>query len=54
MKLLYLIAFLVPLTINGQKVSQTHGEAIPTKTWHSFIPSKGVTIFSEDFASGIP
>jgi len=55
MKSSILIAAMFPLGLIAQKTSQVHGESIPCdKTWHSSLPSKGATIFSEDFTSGIP
>ncbi len=54
MKTLLIFSLLIPIGFNAQKSSQSHGQSIPcNKTWHTSTPSKGTTIFSEDFANGI-
>ncbi len=55
MKKLIFLSALIPLGLSAQKIAQTHGESIPcNKVWTAASPTKGVTIFTEDFANGIP
>jgi len=57
MKIIYLSVFglLFSTSLFGQnnKTAQAHGQSIPA-IWTSPVQSKGATIFSEDFGSGIP
>ncbi len=41
------------LGYSQSKTAQDHGQGIPS-IWHSPVQTKGATIFSEDFNSGIP
>ncbi|MFN3916598.1 MAG: T9SS type A sorting domain-containing protein [Flavobacteriales bacterium] len=47
-------ALTVGLAAAQQKTAQNIGEAIPAKEVYSSAPSRGATIWSEDFANGIP